>query len=63
MSWQTTLVQPVHPDRQTLVEVTCQWCPWTAGLFDATTDEGRAAVRGARVGHTCEATPAAPERS
>lgn len=61
MSWQTTLVQPVSPDRMTLVEVTCQWCLWFEGLFDAATDEGRAAIRGVRVDHDCATPQNAPE--
>lgn len=62
MSWQTTLVQPVSPDRLTLMEVTCQWCPWSEGLFDTTTEDGRTAIRTARAAHVCVAAGEQIER-
>lgn len=55
MSWQTTGVEPVSADRLTLVQVTCIWCPWAEGLFDAATEEGLAAIRDTRLAHTCTA--------
>lgn len=53
MSWRTTVVEPVAPDRLTLMQVTCVWCPWSQGLFDTAIEEGRAAIRDTRLAHTC----------
>lgn len=63
MSWRTTLVEPVSRDAPTLVQVTCIWCTWAEGLFDATTEDGRAGVRAVRIRHICTAPQTAPEGS
>lgn len=60
MTWQTTVVEPVAADRLTLMQITCTWCPWSEGLFDAATDDGRASIRAARIGHVC-AAPSVPQ--
>jgi hypothetical protein len=63
MSWRTTLVEPIAHEAPTLVQVTCIWCTWSEGLFDAATEEGRAAVRGVRIDHACQSPQTAPEGS
>lgn len=53
MSWQTTLVEPVSPDRPTFVTVACTWCPWRSMVVDVSTEHGREAVRRIRLAHVC----------
>lgn len=53
MTWRTTLVAPPDPAAQTVVQVSCRWCPWRPAPVDVASEEGRIQVRLLRKGHDC----------